>query len=247
MAQAISLTNENIDGAPLFALQRYGEGKCAILATGNTWQWQMRVETGDDKHQRFWRQIVRNLIHETPDATFLRSKADTYTVNSPMDLEFIIRDKKFEKREGLRTTIVLTTPSKQEMPLSVEESIQESALYTARFVPEEAGVHTLRLTALNDKDEAVATLQEAILVEPDAREFQLAQYDPEFLTSLASETGGKFYTLDQLEELAKAIPLPMRADAEEVWFHLWHLPGFYVALVLLMGMEWYIRRRRGQA
>lgn len=247
MAQAVSLTNGNIEGAPLFALQRYGEGKCAILATGNTWQWQMRLETQDDKHQRFWRQIVRNLVHDSPEPTFLRSKADTYTVDAPMDLEFIVRDNDFEKREGLRTTVLLTAPSKQETPLSVEESIQESALYTARFIPEETGVYTLRLTALNDKDEAVASLEEAILVEPDAREFQLAQYNPGFLKSLAEETGGEFYTLDRLEELAKAIPLPERDDAEEVWFHLWHLPGFYVALVLMMAAEWYIRRRRGQA
>lgn len=247
MAQATSSANGNVDGSPLFGLQRYGEGKCAVLATGDTWQWQMSVNTDDNKHERFWRQIVRNLVHETPKPTFLRSKADTYTIDSPVELEFIVRDKEFLRREGLNTTVSLTTPSKMETFLSVDESIQESALYSSSFIPEETGVYTLRLAASNDKGEAVASLEEAFLVEADAREFQLAQYDEAFLRDLSEKTGGEFYTLDRLEDLAKSIPLPQRDDAEEVWYHMWHLPGFYVALVLMMALEWFIRRRKGHA
>ena len=43
------------------------------------------------------------------------------------------------------------------------------------------------------------------------------------------------------------IPLPQRDDAEEILLHIWHLPGFYIALVAMLALEWYLRRRRGRA
>lgn len=235
-----------LDGLPLFAVQRYGEGKCAVLATSDTWQWQMQVEAKDARHERLWRQILRNLVHETPDPAVLRAKKDAYAQGVPAEFEFIVRDGRFDKREGLRTTVVLTTPSGQELLLPVEESIQEAGLYSTSFAPEETGLHRLALKALDDNDETVETLEEAFLVEPDRREFQNAEFNPGFLRDLSQATGGNFYSLDGLDELAGAIPVPLRRDAEELWIHLWHLPVFYLVLVAMMATEWYVRRRKGR-
>ncbi len=249
---ATVLAEARLDGAgeeaqPLFALQRYGEGKCAILATSDTWQWQMRLDTEDDRHERLWRQVVRNLVHDTPESTFLRGKQDAYAQGAPVDLDFVICDETFDRREGLRTSVTLTTPNNQELALSVDESIQEAGLYSSRFTPEETGVYNLVLSSLNEKDETVGTLSEAFLVEPDRREFQMAQHNPDFLRELAESTGGELVPLGELAALAQRIPLPERDDADELLLHIWHLPGFYVALVIMLALEWYLRRRRGRA
>ena len=90
-------------------------------------------------------------------------------------------------------------------------------------------------------------LEEAFLVEADRKEFLKAQYDAEFLERVAESTQAGFYTLNRLSELADAIPVPFRTEAEEVRLHLWHESAFYIALVSMMMMEWYLRRRRGQA
>ncbi len=232
---------------PVFAVQRYGEGKCAILATSDTWQWQMRLDADDDRHERLWRQVVRNLVHDAPEPTFLRGKQDVYAQGAPIDLDFIIRDDNFDRREGLRTSVTLTSPNNQELALSVDESIQEAGLYSSRFTPEETGVYNLVLSSLNEKDEVVGTLTEAFLVEPDRREFQMAKYNPDFLRDLAESTGGAFVDLSEIATLPERIPLPDREDAEEVILHIWPLPGFYIALVAMLALEWYLRRRRGRA
>jgi uncharacterized membrane protein len=239
--------NESLDGAPLYAVQPYGEGRCAALATGDTWQWQMRLADDDDRHERFWRQLVRSLVHAVPEASYLREKLDAYTQNNLAKLEFVVRDDEFLRRESLRTSVTLTSPADQESLLPVEESIQETGLYAAEFTPEDPGLYKVNLSAINDKDEIIGTVEEAILVEPDYREYQLAQYNPQFLADLADHAGGKVYTLDSLAELAQAIPLPRREDADTVLLHLWHLPGFYVALIAAMALEWYLRRRKGFA
>ena len=162
-------------------------------------------------------------------------------------LEFVVRDKEYAPRESLRTSVTLTLPDEQEALLPVEESIQETGLYAAEFTPDTPGLYKVNLNAINDKDEIIGAVEEAVLVEPDHREYQLAQYNPQFLADLADHAGGKVYTLDRLAELAQSIPLPRREDADTVLLHLWHLPGFYIALVLAMALEWYLRRRKGYA
>lgn len=239
--------DESIAGAPLFAVQRYGEGKCAIFASGDTWQWQMRLDEEDDRHERFWRQIIRNLVHDTPPSTILRDKRDDYTQDETAKFEFIIRDDVFDRREGLQCTVAVTPPSGEAVSLPVEESIQETGLYSSEYVPASAGLHKMTLTAIDEDGEIVDELEETFLVVADHREFQKAQYNGGFLRGFSQTTGGMHYGLDQLEELAAAIPVPDKLDSSEILLHLWYLPGFFVALVLMMIAEWYLRRKAGRA
>jgi hypothetical protein len=158
-----------------------------------------------------------------------------------------VRDKSFDPREGLQTAVVVATPSGKEIPLSVDESIEQPGVYVAEFAAEEPGVHLVRLNASDDAGEVIANTSEGFLVEPDHREFQNARYDEAFLKSIAAATGGEFFTLDQLDKLAEAIPLPVRPDAEQVVVHLWYRPLFLALLLAMMIPEWYLRRTRGRA
>ena len=68
----------------------------------------------------------------------------------------------------------------------------------------------------------------------------------DFLKTLAKRAGGSFFTLDQLPELAKYVPLnDSRNEALDI-LHLWHFPPLFIMLALLFAVEWYLRRRHGQ-
>jgi len=232
---------------PLFALQRYGEGRCAVFATGDTWQWQMRAETSDDRHERFWRQIVRNLVKGVPAAALWRAKADAYTQDAPATFEFLLRDKAYQRGEGLQTSATVTAPDGTVSTLPIEESLQEAGVYHAPFTPAVSGLHRVTVVGGADRPEAVAQLDDAFLVQPDYREFQQAQYRPDFLRDLAESHGGRFFELNELDALADAIPVPPSLESEDLVLHLWHLPGFFIVLAALMIAEWYLRRKAGQA
>lgn len=232
---------------PLFAVQRYGEGRCAALATGDTWQWQMRSEAGDDRHARFWRQIVRNMVNDVPDSVVWKGRPDAYTQGDEAEFEFLVRDDAFERREGVQCTITVTAPDGTTHSLPVEESLEDSGTYRAPFAPAVAGLYRLSLSAVDSDEKEVARLDEAFLVQPDHREFRKAQYNASFLETLAESNGGRMYSMDDLASLADAIPVPPSLDAKDLVLHLWHLPGFYLAMAGLMLVEWYLRRKAGQA
>jgi hypothetical protein len=241
----VKTANAEFDDQPLFAVQRYGEGKSAVLATGETWQWQMKEDEDDQRHERLWRQIVRSLVTSVPEHVVLRDKKDRYTVGSTVTITTLVRDSRFDEREGLRASMNVIAPSGRTVSLPVDESIHETGAYASEFNPEETGMHVLRFEALNDKHEVVGTLEEALLVEPDRREFQTAQYNPRFLQDIATRSGGAYFSLDRLSDVVDRIPWRGSTESGEIRIRLWHLPPLFFALIAMLAVEWFLRRRKG--
>ncbi|RJP19001.1 MAG: hypothetical protein C4527_27700 [Candidatus Omnitrophota bacterium] len=233
------------DDAPVFILQRYGNGKCAILATGETWQWQMQRETEDNAHERLWRQMVRSLVADVPAPIMLRERKDEYRLDARDTINLYIRDRFFDEGEGARVDVTITTPSGQRLPLDVEESIQEIGVFAAEWNPAEVGMHQLTMQAMDAEGNELGSLEEAFMVNPDHREFDNARYDPAFLRELAEKSGGKFFSLSQLADVADQIPFSPGRESEVVRLQIWHNPAFLILLFIFMTSEWYLRRRRG--
>jgi len=232
-------------GLPLFAIQRYGEGRSAVLATDSTWQWRLRAEETDRRHERLWRQVVQSLVRQSPEPIRMRRAAAGYTIETPAALAFVVRDAVFAEREALNVTVKAIAPSGREVALPVEESIEEAGLYACRYAPREAGMHRLALRAVDDAGKPVGALEETILVEPDRREFHHAQYNGSLLNEIARRTGGALLPVERLAELPERIRWRPSEQAEEARIHLWRFPGFYFALAGLLIVEWYWRRKQG--
>ena len=235
-----------VDGQPLFAWQRYGEGLSAALGTGETWQWQMMQNVEDAAHERFWRQLARLLAMRVPEPVTMIDSGEDVVVGDMRDLKFVVRDSLFEPREGLSVDVQVEIPNGGTVRLPISESIAEVGAYSATFEATEAGLHRVRLTARDADGADVGQLDAAMLARPDNLEFLSARYNPDFLKRLSAHTGGQFIELDALDELAEQIPYTDQAHARLDRFPLWHFPPFYIVLVLLLCVEWYLRRKRGE-
>lgn len=235
------------DASPLFVLQRYGEGRSAVLATGSTWPWRMRLPSSDSRHERFWRQTLRGLVQDVPGPVALRERPETLRIGDAATLGFLVRDARFDPREELRATIAATAPSGKSESLAVEESIREPGVYRAEIGPDEPGVYRFALEAADAEGKVVARHEEALLALPDDREFQKARFDGAALGELARRTGGRLLALEQLGELPDLIPRKITERSEEVRVRLWKFPGFFFALATALAGDWYLRRRNGYA
>ena len=235
-----------MEGQPLFAWQRYGEGTTAILATGGTWTWRMMTDAANQQHTRFWRQLARTLVKNAPTPIILSEGATNLHVGDQNKLAFLVRDSLYVHRQGLVTQLHLTAPDGGQRPLAVEESLRQNGIYTAAFIPEQAGMHRLKLTVHEEGVGPIGSLKTALMVHPDNRELQHPHYDPAFLKDLATRSGGAFFSLDQLDQVVERIPQSTTQIASLDRFSLWHLPLFYGLLVALLAYEWFLRRRQGQ-
>lgn len=243
----MSTSIEEFDGAPLFAGQRYGDGFAAALATGETWPWQMDLPNDDDRHERFWRQLVRTLVRDVPDQVVSLTKEEQFVEGGAAEIELVVRDDTFEPREGLRVEALDTPGEGALITAMVDESIDRRGVYAVRVEDLTPGLHRMSLTAKDAGDKLVAQHDWAFHVTEDEREFDSPKADFAFLEQIAEKSGGSHFAIDSIEELPSAIPMPEGEIFKETRFHLWWLPIFYAAIVMLLISEWYFRRRAGHA
>jgi hypothetical protein len=237
---------KEIQTAPLYLYHRYGKGRTALLSTPETWQWKMQQPEDDLSHERIWRQLVRQLVHDVPTPIQLLSIPETNLIHEPMNIDILVRDALFDEQEGSHLTVSIHTPSERTLPLRIEESIHQKGVYQGNYSPDETGLHRIHIAAKNQENKEIGVHEQAFLVKADQAEFQDAKYQPAFLQEIARTTGGQFFPIAQLADVASQIPWQPDKELETVRIHLWHNPFFLTLLLILLSVECYTRRKQGQ-
>ncbi len=223
---------------PVMASQRVGKGQVLWLGADETWRF--RHEPGAAAHRRFWGQVVTTMAmtHLIGGASRIQIETDRseYAVGDQAQVIARVYDKNY---------VPVTTDT---VTLQIEKDLtREQATLTKK--PNQPGVYTgtwpasaegrFRMTLLNETEgEAVVTVAAP----------QLEMEDPglheALLKELASTTGGKFVYLHQLDQLRDALTNRDRVTSERRdEITLWNAPGVMVALALLLGLEWFLRKR----
>ncbi len=113
--------------------------------------------------------------------------------------------------------------------------------YRAVITPPSEGLYRLQMSAVKGKE----TLGEAQLhtrrIDGLLEHFETQQHRA-LLERLASETGGRFWSLSDLSGLPEAIRYSKAGMIERQTLDLWNLPIVFLVLLLLKGAEWLLRR-----
>ena len=229
---------------PLLAVQRYGKGRTSALATSSTWRWQMLLDAEDQRHERFWRQLVRWLTASAPGRVQLNLDGTQFTPQNEVPFTVSVYDEAYNQLGGADVRAVLTEPSGATREITFQEELTDVGVYTAPFVPQAEGVYGLEVTAEAGGVE-IGQHARGFLVRPSQQEFYDATLKRAFLENLADASGGAYYPPAQ----ASAIPdrLRSRRTNTSVYHaaYLWDVPLLFGLVLLLLSAEWIWRRRKG--
>jgi len=148
--------------------------------------------------------------------------------------------------EGASLTARVLGPA-GEITVPLSERLDAPGTYEGAFTPAQPGKHGVVLEGTHADGETQGPVTSALLVESDAREARNARFDPALLQSIAQTTGGRYFPLAELKDVARAITDADREHVSVERVPLWHHPAFYVLLAFLLCLEWTLRRRWGQA
>jgi len=127
------------------------------------------------------------------------------------------------------------------VPARVEPSGRGDGRYTVTLDAREPGLYQVRLNATaagKPLGEAVTHLRR---VDGVLEQFGSWQHRP-MLERIARETGGRYWTLDDLAGLPEAIRYSHAGMVESHTIDLWNAPLGFLLLALLKGGEWLLRR-----
>jgi len=225
---------------PLLAYQRYGLGAAYVLATGGTWRWQMQLPSEDMRHETFWRQMLQALVAGVPEPVQLRADRLYYGDSTEIKLRAEVRNRRFEPVDAAE--VVVTTSSAAQTPTEVamQPVPGEPGVYTATIQAEQPGVYEFSAAATLD-GEPLGTGLFAVRREDGVAEHFSIQQNRPLLERLAQVTGGRYFSLDTIDELPEEIRFSQAGIVETQVLPLWNMPINFLLLLLLKAAEWLLR------
>ena len=227
--------------------QRYGRGKAVVFAVQDSWLWQMHhlVTVEDQRHETFWRQLLRWLVSDVPSRVDVVAAADG-AINEAIPLRVVVSDSAYARYNGAAVSAQVVAPGGEVGQLPFEWATDRDGEYTAMMVPGVNGVHTVNVTAVVGRDTIRSTAGYVRVADPTAEYFG-AEMRPAVLRQFADETGGKFYRTSEASRLAEDIVYTTSGATEVQRLDLWDMPALFLLLLSVLGAEWLYRRRRGLA
>ena len=232
---------------PTLSFQRYGRGKAIVFAVQDSWLWQMHqlVPVEDQRHETFWRQLLRWLVSDVPSRVDLMAAGEG-AVNEGIPLRVVVSDSAYARFNGAAVSAEVVSPAGETIQLPFDWATDRDGEYTAMMVPGVNGVHTVNVKAAVGRDTIRSTAGYVRVADPTA-EFFGAEMRPAVLKRFADETGGKFYRASEASRLPQDIVYTTSGATEVQRLDLWDMPALFVLLLGILGTEWLYRRRRGLA
>ena len=232
---------------PTLTFQRYGRGKAIVFAVQDSWLWQMHqlVPVEDQRHETFWRQLLRWQVSDVPSRVDVVAMGEG-AVNEGIPLRVVVSDSAYARFNGASVSAEVISPGGESTRLPFEWATDRDGEYTAMMVPGVNGVHTVKVTAAVGRDTIRSSVGYVRVADPTA-EFFGAEMRPSVLRQFADETGGKFYRTSEASRLPEDIVYTSSGATEVQRLDLWDMPIVFLLLLGALGAEWLYRRRRGLA
>jgi uncharacterized membrane protein len=227
--------------------QRYGRGKAIVFVTQDSWHWQMDqlVPVEDQRHETFWRQLLRWQVSDVPSRVDVMATGEG-AINEGIPLRVVVSDSAYVRTNGASVSAEVIAPGGEVTKMPFDWATDRDGEYTALMVPGANGVHTVNVTAVVGRDTVRSTSGYVRVADPTA-EFFGAEMRPSVLSQFAEETGGKFYRPAEASRLAQDIVYTTSGATEVQRLDLWDMPINFALILGLLGAEWLSRRRRGLA
>ncbi len=232
---------------PVFSTMEVGKGRVMVAATNSTWRW--KLGSGErwkasNFYTRFWTRSLQYLAGSLNLKKVQFAPLPARLSRPPVTLSLRVFDERFKPLSGagLEVKILWTEPGGA--PRELPASELEPGVFGVRLDKLKAGEHRFR---------GIARYQGRLWGEAAAR-FTWAGTQEDFepmnqalLERVATATGGEYAPLEKVPLDAWLAKLPEPVPTAEVQSRapLGASSTWLTALIALLGLEWYLRRRWG--
>ena len=244
LAQILAVSDQ---GFPLLIGHEVGPSRVLAFAGDETWRW---CTTGfAEEHNRFWRQVVIWLTRKDTDdeqPVWITATPRDLTPGQPTELSFGIRDEQKNPILDATFDLAVTDPKGKVHNLTPRSGPGMSlADFTETLEP---GDYWARVRASRNGQALAGIAVTRFHVNARDPELDNPVADFSMLREISHASGGEFLTAEQLSEKLEswaADGLPGLSLARQQQQSLWDNWYVLLLLVLLMTVEWALRKKRG--
>ena len=220
----------------LFATQKYGKGRSAILATDLLWQWRLTLSSKDFSYDNFWQSLIGWLgVRQGNQPSWVLASSiynpkrkDEIKFYLPKNYKYSFNEIKFNAiQNNLEEQVVLS-------------SSKEENIYITDFSPKKGKNYILQ--AIIDNETIAST---CINGPPDtvAKELKILKADLETLKDLTISSNGIVVDTKKEFDWEKWLPDSVKSVSRIKENNLWHKNWIFILILSLYIMELIIRRK----
>ncbi|HXW08123.1 MAG TPA: glutamine amidotransferase [Vicinamibacterales bacterium] len=241
-------TDEQRRSQPILAYQRYGRGKALVFTPQDSWLWQMHASMPleDMTHENFWRQLLRWLVDGVPGVVETHTLTERVEAGETVTLTAEVVDKAFVELNDARVVAQVVTPAGGTLDVPLQWTGERNGQYRGSFVAPELGMYAVKVAAAREGQKIGEGVAHVRAAPGDAEYFDPTMHAAR-LQRIADDTGGRFYTADQVASLPEDVKYTGRGVTTVEERDLWHMPIVLMLLVGLVCAEWGYRRAVGMA
>jgi uncharacterized membrane protein len=233
---------------PVLAVQPLDKGRTAAFCGDTTRKWQQGPRALDQESPflRFWGQTVRWLAGR---ATTVEAKASVtsstdkgyYEPEEGVRISAVVRDDKGEGTANATVVAKVKTPGDPEdVPLTVVPG--PVGHYGGTLQPKLAGRYEI---VVESRVGQLTVAAEKLVVEvgrPNL-EFEKLDMDEKTLSRIASDSGGRYRHISVANSLIEQLDRTQQQKKVLTEWRLYHPPWFWGLFVVVLSLEWILRRR----
>lgn len=237
-----------VENTPVLAVQPVDDGRTAVFCGDTTRKWQQgpRALGQESPFLQFWGQLVRYLAGRSTQVeakASITSSTDKgyYEPEEPIRISSVVRDERGEGSEDAKVVAKLRNPAGRPEEVELSAVPGPGGHYMATYEPAEPGKYEIVVqTRLGE-----LTLEAEKLIVEVGRpnlEFEKLDLDDKMLSSIASDTGGRYVHITTADNLIDQ--LDRSASKKRVYFErkLYWPPLFWALFVGLLTVEWVLRK-----
>lgn len=244
---AVTLVNALLPGShtiPMVAIENYGRGRTLISATGGTWRWRMRQVHTDTTHVTYWQQLLRFMVSSAPGPVTLTTDRTIYSDEDRVHIRAEVRTPTYEPANNASVVASIAGEGGAPVTLDMHPSPEQDGVYEADFAAEKTGSYHIEVTA-HRQQEMLGTDTALFHREDGVAENFHPEQNRELLQKIAEQTGGRYWTLDDVAKLPSEISFSEAGITTRETKDLWDLPAVFLLLLALKAAEWLLRRKWG--
>lgn len=239
-------SEDDRDRQVVLAFHRYGRGKVIALPIQDSWTWQMHADIPleDQTHETFWRQLLRWLADGVPDQVEAQSEREVVEPGQPVNLAVEVGDSAYAEVNNGNVVAVVYYPSGDSTTVPLDWDVEQDGHYDGGFPTAGRGLYEVSVRATHAGD-TIGTAVTYVNVAPSDDEYFDAGMRGTTLSRVADQTGGLFYTPDNVATLPEDLGLTGAGVTLTEERDLWDMPILLLLVLGLMAAEWGYRRKRG--
>ena len=234
------------DRLPLVVAETVGSGRSLYVGMEATWRW--RYVHDGYYHRRFWARSMRYLASMRTRRIVISTGGSQFSAGEKITIEVKAFDKEYKAltAEKFVVEMIDTATGKSEaIELPAVDVKAKPGRYKRTIVAGHTGA--FEVTALRSgADSPDDVTSKKIFVELPKAEARRREANPQTLRTIASRED-RFLQIHEMSRLKELIPSGRLKTTRQLASKLWDCPLTLILVVLLLGIEWMVRKKYNMA